>query len=127
MPLIEWPSNQEPESILSSEDLKFVSSNPACPISSYQIVDNAEKVGITDGGVDGFEIFMKSDYSSVPADVLTYTVQGFAEGGASFIATGTMRVGVPEYDCREATTKEWWEMDYLDGYDIPNVGGSVTE
>lgn len=72
-------------------------------MSSYQIVENSEKVGITDDGVDGFEVFMRSDYSTVPSDgILTYTLQGFAEGGASFTATGTMRVGVPEYDCRIA-------------------------
>jgi hypothetical protein len=41
---------------------------------SYQIVDSSDKVGISDNGVDGFEVFMKADYSNVPADALTYTL-----------------------------------------------------
>lgn len=100
------PANQYPDIMAvsdTSDNGVFTPTNPLCPITSYALSDDGG--GIYDFVTDttpSYVVSLKGEYLHVIDTYAEFEVAATADGGASASARGYMRVGPPEYDCRQS-------------------------
>lgn len=84
----------------------FVPTNDNCQMISHELTEGGDIYDLIDYGADGYAVTLRPEFAEVVGDYGSFTVLGTADGGASASATGSMRVGLNEYDCTLPTLVE---------------------